>query len=560
MPFDNYVVGAISSELNTKLSGGKIERIYQPEKDELILCINTPPRNDNNGGGKYNLLISANSSNPVIYITEKRSVNPQNPPGFCMLLRKHILGARIVEVSQIEKDRILRIAMITSNEIGLKRLEFMFFELMGKHSNIILAAPAVDTDTFSKDGSDGESYEDIRIIDAIKRISGDLSRARQTLPSMRYVLPPKGKGLSPIISEEIEISNGTKNLGFFDSLAKEQEYTPCIYFTSDGEKRPIDFHVFTLDAYKDLTKKDFPDVSEMLESYYEGKENAVRLTAKASDLSSVLKARLDKYYLKKQRLNEDILKAKKADDYKHTGDLLTANIYRIQKGDSQVEAEDYLDNGASKVIKLDPLLSPSQNAQKFYKKYNKAKTAIVVKATQLKENQENIDYLESVSLFLERTSNPVEIDELRNELSEMGFIRARKNAKKARGTRSSDLPIEITLLSGAMVLVGRNNKGNDELTMKIASSDDMWLHTKDIPGSHVILKALNLTHQDADIKIAAKVAAYYSKARNSENVPVDYTLVKYVKKPNGAKPGMVIFTHNKTIYAKPELPPGSSEQ
>lgn len=549
MPFDNYTVGAISYELNTNLLGGKIERIYQPEKDELIICINTPPNNNNNNGGKYNLLISANSSNPVIYLTEKRSVNPQNPPGFCMLLRKYLIGGRVVDVSQIESDRIIRFAIVTSNEIGLKKLVFLFFELMGKHSNIILTSPVSETDIF--DVND-EKNNDLRIIDAIKRISGELSRARQTLPSMPYILPPKGKGLSPVMAEEIALSPIIHNKEYFDKKASNCEYTPCIYYTADEEKRQIDFHVFALNVYKDLYKQDFDGVSRMLETYYEGKENAVRLTAKSSDLSSVLKAKLDKFYLKKQRLNEDILKAEKADEYKHIGDLLTANLYRVQKNATQIEVEDYLDNGKLTTIKLDSLLSPSQNAQRYYKKYNKAKTAIIEKATQLKETQENIDYLESVSMFLDRTTSPTEIDELRLELSEMGFLKARKHAKKAKQSKKSINPIEIILPSGAKVLVGHNNKENDELTMKVASQEDMWLHTKDIPGSHVILKAVNGLHNDEDIKTAASIAAYYSKSKNSENVPVDYTLVKYVKKPNGSKPGMVIFTHNKTIYATPK--------
>ncbi|MDR3304580.1 MAG: NFACT family protein [Clostridiales Family XIII bacterium] len=564
MPFDNFVVGAVAREMDSLLTGARVDRVYQPEREEIILCLNTPPKGGA-AGGRYNLLISANSGRPLIYLAERREAGPQNPPGFCMLLRKHLLGARVLSVSQPGRERIVNIAFLTSGELGLHEERTLVFELMGKHSNIILTEP--------------REHSAARIVDAIKRISFDRSRVRQILPGMDYLPPPAGKGISPIMEEETAGRPGN-SFSSYEGLADAGTYAPCIYYEPDGN--PADFHVFHLHVYESLRVRDFASVSEMLETWYETRENAVRISGKSSDLTAVLKARLDKLCLKKQRLSEEILDAGKADEHRHLGNLITANIWRLEKGAARTELEDYTEEGQKRLIELDPRLTPAQNAQRYYKRYSKAKTAAVVKAQQLAETQEGIDYLESVSMYLDAAKIPVEIDELRAELIEMGYLRARKapprkpgragGPKGAGGRKAPISPISITLPSGAKILVGRNNRENDELTLRQAAPTDIWLHTKDIPGSHVILKMANTRSEsarapkpdtagenvnpaaEADLRAAAAIAAWYSNGRQSEGVPVDYTLVKYVKKPSGAKPGYVIFTHTRTLYAAPALP------
>ena len=545
MAFDNYVVGAVSHELNNVLTGGRVERIYQPEREELIFCVNRPPI----GGrppGRYNLLVSASAGRPLIYLAERRDAGPEVPPAFCMLLRKYLIGARIESVAQVPRERILRFEFITSSELGLREKRTLVIELMGKHSNIIFL--------------DGE-----KIVDVIKRVTGDMSRARQMLPGMEYVLPPPGKGISPIMEEEIKDAETTgRDLEYFAGLAENGEYSPTIYYDGD---RPVDFHVFKLAVYDGLPAKEFEGetaVSEMLEAWYEGREEHGRLTSKTNELRSALKARLDKLNLKKQRLAEEAEEASRADKLRETGDLITANIWRIEKGAKRVSLEDYMHDGETRTIDLDSRLTPAQNAQRYYKLYNKAKTAAVVKIKQLEQTQETIDYLEGVSHFLDEAENPQDIEELREELTLTGYIRPPKGSKgaKKQGTRGKRktlhggmfTPHEYVLPSGAKVFVGRNNNENDELTLRVAAKTDYWLHTKDIPGSHVIFQPTGVETNPEELRTAAEIAAWYSKGRGSEGVPVDYTRARHVKKPSGARPGYVIFTNNRTLYVTPKLP------
>jgi len=550
MAFDNYVVGAVGLELGNVLTGGRVERIYQPEREELIFCVNRPPI-EGRAPGRYNLLISASAGRPLIYLAERREAGPEVPPAFCMLLRKYLVGARLESVTQTPRERILRFDFLTSSELGLKEKRSLVFELMGKHSNIIFL--------------DGD-----KIVDAIKRVTGDMSRARQLLPGMEYVAPPPGKGISPIMEEETkDAADGGRGLDYYDELATRGEYTPTIYY--EGE-RAADFHVFKLEVYEGLTAREFTGetaVSEMLETWYESREERGRLSAKSNEIKSTLKARIDKLHLKKQRLAEEAEEASKADRLRETGDLITANIWRIEKGADRVMLEDYLHDGEERTIELDSRLTPAQNAQRYYRLYGKAKTAAVVKTKQLEQTQEAIDYLEGVAHFLEEAKNPQEIEELRAELVETGYLRPRRGIKGAQkqgarkqGARNRNRtlhgglfsPHEYELPSGAKVIVGRNNAENDELTLRVAAKTDFWLHTKDIPGSHVILQPIGPEPGEDELRAAAEIAAWYSKVRDSEGVPVDYTRVRYVKKPSGARPGYVIFTNNRTLYVTPKLP------
>jgi predicted ribosome quality control (RQC) complex YloA/Tae2 family protein len=557
MPFDNFVAGAIATELDRSLSGGKVERIHQPERYEIIMHVNVPPHSgsgdEDAGDGtssasarmRHDLLISAQGSHPYIYISTKKSGNPQNPPAFCMLLRKHLTGARVERVFRVERERIIRIEFDAADEIGLHHKRTLLFEIMGKHSNIMLLD------------------ENDRVLDAIKRIYADMSRVRQMLPGMDYTQPPKGKGVGPLMEEE---NREGRPLSFYEGLDAEGRYEPLIFSGDDGRMK--DFYVFGIDLYAGLGRVRCRSVSAMLESYYEEKESGNRLEQKCSGLRQALNGRIEKLCLKKQRLLEDMEKAKRADAYKVKGELITANIYRLEKGMSEADLESFGPEQDIVKVALDPLLTPAQNAQRYFKKYNKAKTALTEKATQLRITDCDIDFLESYRVFMENASDGADIDGLWEELTELGYVRRRPGKSSRKAVKKEYL--RYSLSSGAAVYVGRSGRENDALTLKKAKPDDLWLHAKDIPGSHVILlKQPAPPPQRADgadgvppgfdadsVREAAQIAAYYSKARQSENVPVDYCLVKYVKKPSGAKPGMVIFTHNRTVYATPALPEG----
>ena len=563
MSFDGMVTGAVVSQLKSCLTGGKIEKIYQPEADEIILNIHCGKEN-------HKLYISCNSGHARIHLTKETTSNPLNPMGFCMLLRKHIQGGRITAVSQKDSERIVEFFIDTINELGFSVNKKLIVEIMGKHSNIILIDLASN-----------------RIIDSIKRISIDVNRYRQLLPRQQYIYPPtQGKlpyygiteaeinsilenagdneaktlmsnlqGVSPLIADEIVFRSGMTGKSIFRILTEMTEQIgssapePKVYLTEDGT--PFDFHLFSLTSISDYYQEiGFQNISEAISYFYTNKSSSNRIKQKAADLERAVNGSLDKLYLKKQRLSEDLLKAENSDIYRLYGELLTANLHQINHGASKVEVLNYYDNTMVSIA-LDPRFSPIQNAQRYYKKYSKAKTAITEKNVQLEETNGDIAYLESVSSYIETASTVEEIEELRQELVEGGYLRKRKNNFKPG--KSKPAPYQYVTSDGFRVLVGRNNKENDILTFKTAAPKDIWFHTKDIPGSHVILFTEGKALTETAIFEAAGLAAYYSKGRESENVPVDYTQVRHVKKPNGAKPGMVIFTDNRTVYVNPKL-------
>lgn len=564
MSFDGMVTGAVVSQLKQSLTGGKIEKIYQPEADEIILNIHSGKEN-------HKLYISSNSSHARLHLITETSANPLNPMGFCMLLRKHIQGGRITAVEQKDSERIVELFIDTINELGFSVNKKLIVEIMGKHSNIILMDIASN-----------------KIIDSIKRISIDVNRYRQLLPGQQYVYPPsQGKipyygitesqvgailegaaeneaktlmshiqGISPLIAEEIVFEAGLTGTSVFHILSgmaekiRSSASEPKVYLTEDGT--PFDFHFFSLRSISDYYQEiGFQNISEAISYYYTNKSSSNRIRQKSSDLERAVSGSLDKLYLKKQRLSEDLLKAENSDGLRLFGELLTANLHQIQQGASNAEVLNYYDN-TMVTIELDPRFSPIQNAQRYYKKYSKAKTAITEKNIQLEETNSDIAYLESVSSYIEKASSVEEIEELRQELVEGGYLKRRKNNFKPG--KSKPAPYQYQTTDGFRVLVGRNNKENDILTFKTASPKDVWFHTKDIPGSHVILFTQGKGMTETAIFEAAALAAYHSKGRESENVPVDYTQVRHVKKPNGAKPGMVIFTDNRTVYVNPKLP------
>lgn len=577
MAFDGIAVHAITQELNKKLFGGKLEKVYQPENDELVFHIHSKE-------GNFKLYLSCNSSNARINLITESVPNPPAPMTFCMLLRKHIQGGRIIGILQKECERIVEIPFETINELGFNVSKKLIIEIMGKHSNIILV-----------------DMESNKIIDSIKRISIDVNRIRQILPGKIYEYPPTQdkipfnkitleeiekvcictpnklskallngiQGISPIMAEQLthglEISSEIpytveeakqtaqivyQNLCKLLHSLELENSSPRVYIDNNGA--PIDFHAVPILSLEGIYEaKNFTGVSSAVEFFYSHRASSNRIKQKSIDLEKAIKNNLDKLYLKKQRLSEDLLKAENSEDYRLFGELLTANLHLFNTGDSQVTVLNYYD-GKDITIPLDKKITPSKNAQNYFKKYGKSKTAIKEKAIQLEDANEDIAYLESISVFIENAETIDEIEEIRNELVEAGYLKKRKVYGKP--VKSKPAPHSYATSDGFRILVGRNNKENDHLTFKIASSKDVWFHTKDIPGSHVILFTEGRDLTEASIFEAAAIAAFHSKGKESENVPVDYVQVKYVKKPAGAKPGMVIFTNNRTVYVNPALP------
>lgn len=559
MAFDGIVTRAMVRELQDRILLGKIEKVYQPEADELVFHIHTK-------NGNVKLLASAGSAHARVCFITENPVNPLAPLAFCMLLRKHLQGGRITEITQKDSERIIEISLETLNELGFTISKKLIFEIMGKHSNIVLM-----------DIASG------KIIDSIKRVSFDVNRVRQILPGMIYQYPPAqdkipfleisaeqlealpadGKailrsvgGIAPAFAEELALRAGVQRSGYLsDVLAAIESPNHAdarVYLDESGA--PIDFYPVALSELEEsCTVQHFDDLSSAMEFYFGKKESSNQGRQKSHDLIRSVNALLDKMYLKKKRLSEDLLKAENSEDLRLYGELLTANIHLIQPGMKSVEVTNYYD-GSTLTIPLDVKLSPSKNAQHYFKKYGKSKTAIKEKQIQLDENEAEIKYLESVLSFLENTDDVVEIESIRAELVETGYVRRRRQAGGFKEKKYKPAPYRYTLSNGMSVLVGRNNKENDILTFKTAGNKDLWLHTKDIPGSHVIVQSGGVELDEEAVWEAAAIAAYHSKARTSENVPVDYVQIKYVKKPAGAKPGMVIFTNNRTVYVNPAVP------
>lgn len=576
MSYDGIVTRALAKELNSELKLGKIEKIYQPQPEQLLLSIHTR-------SGRKLLFLSASGNHPAAYMVTEMTENPLTPPSFCMAMRKHLNAARITEISQSGSDRIINIDMETLDEMGFSVNRRLVVEIMGKHSNILL----IDT---------GKN----RIVDSIKHISYDSSRVRQILPGLEYTMPPVQdkipfdlvsasdikamvsgtmqpersllsgiQGISPVIAQCIASAGfaGDQQTGAeFDAEAALGELkriigstdpgscSPTVYRDKDG--KPMDFHVTPLSVYESdsgLSPTAFESVSSACEYFYSHRASTNIVKQKSGDLIRLLKNMEDKLSLKLQRLNEDMLKAEDSDKYRLFGELLTANIHMVPPGASTIKVTSYYD-GSDVEIPLDPRFSPSRNAQNYYKKYSKCKTAVKEKAVQISETEKDLDYIRSTVAFAEQASTLEEVDLIRQELIDGGLIRYRSSRKKPAGGKKKPSPYEYTLPSGIKVLAGRNNVENDWLTTKRAGGSDIWLHTKDIPGSHVIILLEGKKASDEDLAQAAAIAAYHSKGRQSSNVPVDYTQIRHVKKPSGAKPGMVIFTHNKTLYVDPKIP------
>ena len=568
MAYDGIITYAEAKELKERIVPGKIEKVYQPGPEDLLVHIHTQR-------GNVRLFISCNSQSARVCLTNGSYTNPDQPPTFCMLLRKHLQGGRITDVRQKDAERILEIDIEAQNELGFSVCRRLIVEIMSKHSNIAL----IDLETG-------------KLIDAIKRISIDVNRYRQLLPGVIYKYPPAQDklpfkevtaetmlphddralmaqiaGISPSISREMLARCYTSHDASVLSIVPAKRLVEIVASVEDGSARPRvyvddegtprEFHITDLTEYEGLECRFFDTLSECVDFYYTNREASNLVRQKSQPLLKSVQASLSKALLKKKKLSEDLLSAENSDKYRLYGELLTANLHLIKPGDRKVTVTNYYD-GSELTVPLDEKISASANAQKYFKKYSKARTAIHEKQAQLEDNEKDIKYLESVIQNIESADSVPLLDSIRDELEQTGYMRRRQKASQRKRKPAKPEPVRYTLSDGTLVLVGRNNIENDWLTMKFASKTDVWMHTKDIPGSHVIVRLEDGRSVNdlpaALIYEAASIAAYHSKAGSGDNVPVDYVPVRYVKKPNGARPGMVIFTHNQTVYVKPAIP------
>lgn len=580
MALDGLVIHSLVDELYTKLVGGKIDKVHQPEDDEIVLYIRNNKEN-------YKLVLSCSSSNPRVYIAnDYKKENPKKAPMLCMLFRKYIQSGNIVDISQVGFERIIKISVDSLDELKEKTTKYIYIEIMGRHSNIIL--------THNLDN---------KIIDSAKRIPTSISRVRQILPGITYKLPPnqskinpldnisrssfidslksyegpifkglysKFLGISPIISKEIcyranldenictsNLSNSELNdlYNEFNNLfqdIKDNNYSPCIIVNEKVDK-VIDFSCINLKIYNEFKFIIKDSISNILEDYYKTKDIKDRIHQRASDLKKSISIKLERLYHKQKKQEEELKEAENADIYKVKGELLTAYIYMIQKGMENIEVQNFYDPNYSNIsISLKKNLTPSENSQRYFKKYNKLKTAKKEITSQMSINKEEIEYLENILLNIENCENLDELQDIKDELISLGYSKASGKLKSKKETaKLTTSPHEFTSSNGVKILVGKNNKQNDHLTLRIADPDDIWMHTKNIPGSHVIIKCAGKEVTEQTIYEGAMLAAYFSKSKMSSQVPVDYTKKKHVKKPSGSKPGMVIYETNNTIYVTP---------
>ncbi len=572
LPFDGVVTKCVVQELAEILVGGRVEKVFQPEVDEIILNIRSQGQN-------LKLLLSANANYPRIHITDVSKENPQTPPVFCMLLRKHLSSGKITGVDFFDFERIIRVRIESTNELGDLSEKNLIIEIMGRHSNIIL------------------TNSENKIIDSVKHVDAEVSSVREVMPARPYIFPPAQtktspqqldiekffesisapapisvekyllnniKGFSPLLCAEIchraKIDNKANILTLSEenisrlkiALAEVIEtinnsaFSPCIIF---DDLKPVDFHCIQIKQFTNIST--IPSISKILDTYYRTKDNTERLKQKKADLVKVLNNNIDRCN-KKLAIHQDKLReVSDREKLKLYGELITANIYCIPGNTSKVSLHNYYSENNEYIdIELDENITPQQNAQRYFKRYSKAKSAFAYTTEQLAENQSELEYLESVMQILDNCTSLQEIEEVREELTEQGYYSQRKK-NKAKKRMAASQPLHYKSSDGIDIYVGKNNKQNDMLTLKTAASNDIWLHTKNIPGSHVIIKKLQHDIPDNTLLEAAILAAYHSKAKASSSVPVDYTQIRHVKKPSGAKPGMVIYDNYKTIVVTP---------
>lgn len=576
MALDAVAIRALTAELQC-LVGGRIDKISQPERDEIIMQVRTREAH-------YKLVISASPAHPRIHLTKGSKKNPAVAPLFCMLMRKHIGSGKITAIEQSGFERMVTIFIESYNELGDLTVKRLVVEIMGRYSNIILV------------NSEG------RIIDSIKHIDESLSSVREILPGGLYEAPPAqdkpalidfnmessisfdcpGRadkaligavaGISPLTARELVYSvyNTTDiiarevntnraasiklNLLSLAERARNNEFVPCL-ITDKSSGKLIEFSAVEIRQYEELAEvTSYSSMNELVDDFYIKRDLHERMRQKSADLTKLLNNNIERISKKLAILEKTLSDAEQLEDYRIKGDLLTANIYRMEDGMKTIDVENFYDEQCRSIkITLDPSLSPSQNAQRYYKKYNKAKTALTEAAKQLEASRTDLEYIESTLTMVENAEEAADLNSIRAELIEQGYIKRRQQVYK-RKKKEESKPMHFISSDGFDIYVGRNNTQNDYLTMKLANSSDIWFHTKDIHGSHTIIKlGIDKDVPRGTMIEAAQLAAYYSKARESTQVPVDYTAVKNVRKPNGAKPGMVIYDGYNTMYVTPKL-------
>ncbi|NLA83999.1 MAG: fibronectin/fibrinogen-binding protein [Clostridiales bacterium] len=581
MAYDGVLLYCVTRELESKLVGGRINKIQQPDKDEIHITIRSK-------GNNYKLLLSASANYPRIHLSRHTKTNPLVPPVFCMVLRKHLLGGKLISIHQPNMDRILELNFEVIDEMGDLQVKKIIIEIMGKHSNIILT------------GAKG------LILDAIKHVNSNISRVREVFPGIPYVSPPsKNKldpfkvhisdvvnklqthesrfqpadiivksffGISKITAEEIchraynhitekYADSAYKCIGkvsieniaisfmrFFQEMV-HNKFQPTILL--DEENKLKDIFPMRYTMFHSELLKSYNSISDALDDFYFIRDQKERIQQRSSQLSRVVRNNLERCRNKLQKQIDALERAKKLEQYRLYGELITANIYQIPKGAKEIVLTNYYEPESPMVlIPLQPDKTPVQNAQIYFKQYNKAKTILEKHSQLIEETNNELEYLESILHYLSACINESDIIDIHEELIREGYL---KNKSKSENKRKKNISKPHRFLSsdGLEILVGKNNTQNDQLTFKTAAPYNIWLHTKAVHGSHVIIKTNKQPVPETTLKEAANLAVYFSKGRNSSNVPVDYCYKKYVKKPKGAKPGMVIYDNFKTIYITP---------
>ncbi len=580
MALDGIVVSNIVYELNKTLADGRINKIAQPENDELMFTVKA-------GGNLHRVLISANPSLPLIYMAKENKPSPLTAPNFCMVLRKHIGSARIVSVTQPSLERIIDFEIEHFDELGDLRIKHLVVELMGKHSNIIF------TDS------------DNRIIDSIKHVSSFVSSVREVLPGREYFIPltdgklnpfkidknafneilcgndltiqkalyTKVTGLSPLAASVIAynadldadrhistLDNGNidklyTSFDYLRCIINEHKFTPNVVYDHD---KPIEFGSYHLSVYENFgySVKDFDSILELLYVYYSEKNMYTRIHQKSADLRKICQTMTERTARKLDLQLKQLKDTEKRDKYKVYGDLLMSYSYDVKPGEKTYTCENFYNNNETVTIPLNPDLSATDNGKKYYDKFAKLKRTFIAVNEQLEDTRQELSHLESISNELDLAVTDTDLDIIKKEMTECGYIKAKHNntsKKNKTSQKSASSPIHYITDEGYHIYVGRNNYQNDELTFKISGNSDWWFHSKTIAGSHVILKSNGDTPSDKAFEQAAKCAAYYSKGKNEEKVEIDYIMRKHVKKPNGAKPGFVIYHTNYSMVVTPDI-------
>jgi len=576
MPLDAVVVSALRAELEARVSDARIDRIFQPEKDEIILHLR-------GAGENFRLLFSANQNNARVHISTVQKENPQTPPMFCMLMRKQLNGGVIRAVNQPPLERLLEFEIDAVDEMGNIGRRKLVLELIGRQSNLILL--------------DGED----RIIDSLRRVDADISSKRRILPGMFYRFPPAQEkqnpletaasaipelvasappetradkwlvdtffGISPLVAREMCYrATGETSLGFFEmgGAAKTrfaEEVRDLFEIIQTGAAEPFmlldrgephDMSYIPITQYDDkfeLVRCD--SFSGLVEAFYMERDRALRMRQRSHEMTKTVSAALERIRRKVEQQKIEYEASKNRERLREYGDLLMANLHAVEKGQKSARVVDFYDpEGGETEIPLDPRLSAQQNAAKYYKDYNRMKNAERILEGQITAGEDEIRYLESVIYELERAETDRDILAVREELQHTGYIRQDYGARKKRQPEQG--PMAFRSSGGFTILVGRNNLQNDALTLKESRKDDVWFHVQKSHGAHVILRCEGKEPDDRTYTEAAMIAAYYSQAKNGSNVPVDYTRVRYVKKPPGARPGMVIYNPYYTAYVTPD--------